>query len=46
MPLIQSKSEKALRKNIKAELNAGKPKDQALAIALEIQRRNRRKGKK
>jgi hypothetical protein len=34
MPLIKSASPKAVGPNIKAELNAGKPYRQALAIAL------------
>lgn len=39
MPLIKSKSEKAFTSNLKAELAAGKPKKQALAIAYDVQRR-------
>lgn len=39
MPLIKSKSPKAFEKNLKAELAAGKPKKQALAIAYDVQRR-------
>lgn len=39
MPLIKSKSEKAFTSNLKAELTAGKPKKQALAIAYDVQRR-------
>lgn len=38
MPLIKSKSKKAFEHNLKAELAAGKPKDQALAIAYSTQR--------
>lgn len=38
MPLIHSKSPKAVGSNIKAELNAGKPRAQAIAIALSTQR--------
>lgn len=34
MPLIKSPSDKAVGPNIKKELEAGKPKDQAIAIAL------------
>lgn len=33
MPLIKSNSPKAFTSNLKAELSAGKPKKQALAIA-------------
>lgn len=44
MPLIKSKSKKAVGKNIEAEEAAGKPRRQAIAIALDVQRRA--KGKK
>lgn len=40
MPLVQSKSKKAVGKNIKKEEEAGKPKKQAVAIALETARKN------
>lgn len=39
MPLIKSKSKEAFNKNVKAEMRAGKPKDQALAIAYSVQRK-------
>ena len=39
MPLVKSKSPKAFESNLKAELSAGKPKKQALAIAYDVQRR-------
>lgn len=39
MPLVKSKSKKAFVKNIKAELKAGKPKKQALAIAYSVKRK-------
>lgn len=39
MPLIKSKSEKAFKSNIKAEVAAGKPPKQAVAIAYDVQRR-------
>lgn len=39
MPLIKSKSKKAVGKNIKTEMKAGKPRKQAIAIALDTQRR-------
>ena len=39
MPLIKSKSDKAVGKNIAKETAAGKPRKQAIAIALETQRR-------
>lgn len=37
MPLINSKSSKAVGKNIKTEMKHGKPYAQALAIALSTQ---------
>lgn len=39
MPLIKSKSKEAFKKNVKAEMRAGKPKKQALAIAYSVQRK-------
>ena len=39
MPLIKSKSPKAFKENIKAEIAAGKPQKQAVAIAYDVQRR-------
>lgn len=39
MPLIKSKSKKAVGENIKREMAAGKPQKQAVAIALNTQRR-------
>ena len=38
MPLIQSKSKEAFRKNVKAEVASGKPQKQAVAIAYSVQR--------
>lgn len=38
MPLIKSKSKKAFSKNVEAEMHAGKPQKQALAIAYNTQR--------
>jgi hypothetical protein len=38
MPLVKSTSKEAFRKNIKAEVNAGKPVKQAVAIAYNTQR--------
>jgi hypothetical protein len=38
MPLIKSKSEKAFKHNIKAEVKAGKPVKQAVAIAYSEKR--------
>lgn len=39
MPLIKSKSKKAIGENIKREESAGKPKNQAVAIALDVARK-------
>jgi hypothetical protein len=39
MPLVKSKSNKAIGTNIKREEAAGKPRKQAIAIALDVQRR-------
>ncbi len=39
MPLIKSKSPKAFKANVKAEIGAGKPQKQAVAIAYDVQRR-------
>jgi hypothetical protein len=38
MPLVKSTSKEAFRKNVKAEVNAGKPVKQSLAIAYATQR--------
>jgi hypothetical protein len=38
MPLKKSASKKAVGKNIEAEMKAGKPQKQAVAIALNVQR--------
>jgi hypothetical protein len=38
MPLVKSKSSEAFRKNIKAEVKAGKPVKQAVAIAYAVKR--------
>ena len=38
MPLIKSKSPQAFKKNIKAEIAAGKPQKQAVAIAYSVKR--------
>lgn len=40
MPLMKSSSHNAFESNLKAELGAGKPKKQALAIAYDVQRRS------
>lgn len=43
MPLIKSRSDAAFKKNVSAEISAGKPRDQALAIAYRVQRDARKK---
>lgn len=40
---MKSPSKKAFKHNMEAEMSAGKPKDQSLAISYDIQRRNKRK---
>jgi hypothetical protein len=39
MPLVKSSSKKAVSTNIETEMAAGKPQKQAVAIALDVQRR-------
>ena len=39
MPLTKSKSDKAFKSNIKAEMAAGKPQKQAVAIAYSVKRK-------
>ncbi len=38
MPLVKSPSKEAFRKNVKAEIAAGKPQKQAVAIAYSTKR--------
>jgi hypothetical protein len=38
MPLVKSPTPKAFRENVKAEVKAGKPVKQALAIAYAVKR--------
>ena len=45
MPLVKSTSKAAFRKNIKAEMGAGKPQKQAVAIAYSVKRAAASKGK-
>jgi hypothetical protein len=45
MPLTPGKSKKAFSANIKAEIAAGKPQKQAVAIAYSEQRRTASPGK-
>jgi hypothetical protein len=46
MPLNKSGSKKAVSENIKTEIAAGRPQKQAVAIALDTQRRAGKGGKK
>ena len=39
MPLMKSGSKAAFKKNIKAEIKAGKPPKQAVAIAYSVKRK-------
>ena len=45
MPIVKSASKGALRKNIAAEVKAGKPTKQAVAIAYSVQRAAKKKDK-
>ena len=45
MPLIKSKSKKAFSSNVKAEVRAGKPVKQAVAIAYSERRAAKKKPK-
>ena len=38
MPLLKSPSKEAFKQNVKAEVKAGKPPKQAVAIAYSVQR--------
>jgi hypothetical protein len=39
MPLDKSSSRKSIGRNVATEINAGKPRRQAVAIALDVKRR-------
>ena len=43
MPLHKSSSKKAFKSNIRAEVKAGKPVKQAVAIAYSVKRRSKDK---
>jgi hypothetical protein len=45
MPLVKSKTPEAFRKNVKAEVQAGKPVKQAVAIAYSVKRAAEKKKK-
>lgn len=38
MPLVKGASQKTISKNIRTEIKAGRPRNQAIAIALNIAR--------
>ena len=46
MPLIRSMTPKAMKANIKAEIEAGKPPKQAVAIAYDVKRNAAKAGVK
>lgn len=43
MPLQKSTSQKAFKENVKAEMRAGKPRKQAVAIAYSVKREAQKK---
>ena len=43
MPLLKGKSKKAFSHNVKAEMDAGKPQKQAVAIAYSEARKGKKK---
>jgi hypothetical protein len=46
MPLKKGSSRKTISSNIRTEIKAGRPQRQAVAIALDVARRARRKKKR
>jgi hypothetical protein len=46
MPLIKGYSARSISKNIRTELKAGKPRKQAIAIALATARKVKKRKKK
>jgi len=46
MPLIKGYSRKSISKNIATEIAHGKPQKQAIAIALDVARRSKKKKKR
>jgi hypothetical protein len=45
MPIKKGYSKKTISENIKKEIASGKKKDQAIAIALDVARKSKRKKK-
>lgn len=43
MPLVQGKAPKSFSSNVSTEMHAGKPQNQALAIAYAVKRKNAKK---
>ncbi|WP_196796418.1 hypothetical protein [Klebsiella aerogenes] len=46
MPLEKGRSKKVIGENIASEIKAGKPKDQAIAIAMSKASKKKKKGAK
>ena len=46
VPLSKGKSKKAFSANVRAEMKAGKPQRQAVAIAYAVQRRGKKRKKR